>query len=427
MQIISEAIVESVADIPPSIEELQKAFFEKKFTDYILNNISILIFVVNKENRFIYINDTVVRKYGYTHDQLLGMSIGDLDIHFNASEHDDSFWEMFKREKILEFHAIHRDREWNLYPVLVRDHYLEYENQAYHFGIVEDESYIQKIIDAQDGFVILTDGEKLVMANSTLLDFLNYQTLIQFMSEHKCICEFFIKEEGFIHNYFQWIEDVKDAKHKDAKVKIKNQKTDEVCIFLVRASQFDKSHYIVTFTDITELEQYKVQLEILSITDGLTSLFNRRYFNKILPREINRAKRDNQYLAFMMIDVDFFKQYNDIYGHLNGDDVLTNISYVIKKHFSRASEFCFRLGGEEFGIISTINSISDFAQQAEQLRIFIEELHIEHDGSIISSFVTISAGIVIGNESDTSESLYTKADQELYKAKNTGRNRICIY
>ncbi|MFZ2891128.1 GGDEF domain-containing protein, partial [Sulfuricurvum sp.] len=143
--------------------------------------------------------------------------------------------------------------------------------------------------------------------------------------------------------------------------------------------------------------------------------------------EINRAKRDNQYLAFMMIDVDFFKQYNDIYGHLNGDDVLTNISHVIKKHFSRASEFCFRLGGEEFGIISTINSISDFAQQAEQLRIFIEELHIEHDGSLISSFVTISAGIVIGNESDTAESLYSKADQELYKAKNTGRNRICIY
>ncbi|MDD3595284.1 MAG: GGDEF domain-containing protein [Sulfuricurvum sp.] len=147
----------------------------------------------------------------------------------------------------------------------------------------------------------------------------------------------------------------------------------------------------------------------------------------MLPREINRAKRDQKYIAFLMIDVDYFKQYNDVYGHLNGDDVLSNIANTIKKHFSRASEFCFRLGGEEFGVVSSIDSLAEFTQHAEQLRTSIEELHIEHDGSMVSPFVTVSAGIIISKGSDTFESIYSKADQELYRAKQTGRNHVCVY
>ncbi|MDD4856356.1 MAG: GGDEF domain-containing protein, partial [Sulfuricurvum sp.] len=223
------------------------------------------------------------------------------------------------------------------------------------------------------------------------------------------------------------VEEVKQARHKDAKVKIKNPNTNIDHIFLVRASLFDESRFLVTFTDITELEHYKSKMELLAITDGLTSLFNRRYFNKILPREINRTKRDQKYIAFMMIDVDYFKQYNDVYGHLNGDDVLSNIANTIKKHFSRASEYCFRLGGEEFGVVSSIDSLAEFTQHAEQLRNSIEELHIEHDGSIVSPFVTISAGIMFSDGSDASEAIYSKADQELYRAKQTGRNRVCVY
>lgn len=408
-----------------SQEELYEAFYEKQLLNHLLNNINNLIFVVDKESRFVYVNDTVVNKYGYTRDQLLAMSIGDVDIHFNTSHHDDDFWEMFKQKKLLEFHSIHKDSKWNLYPVFIRDHYLEYEGQPYHFGVVEDESYIQKLLDAQDGFVILTDGKTIVMSNSKMLNFFGYNDLIKFMSEHNCVCEFFIHEDGFIYNQSTWIEDVKNARHNDAKVKIKNKKNNQDYIFLVRASSFDDTRFIVTFTNITELEQYKSKMELLAITDGLTSLFNRRYFNKILPREINRAKRDHKYVAFMMLDVDHFKQYNDLYGHLNGDDVLSNIAKTIHKHFSRASDFCFRLGGEEFGVISSIDSLHEFTNQAEELRLAIEGLHIEHDGNSASSFVTISSGIIISDGSETSEGLYSKADQELYRAKHTGRNRVC--
>ncbi|HZF69401.1 diguanylate cyclase [Sulfuricurvum sp.] len=427
MKTILEALAKSSSTESITLEKLQEAFREKQFIDYMLNHINNLIFVADENNRFVYVNDTVAMKYGYTKDELLTMSIGDIDINFDPSQQDANFWETFKHVKTVQFHSIHKDKNWNLYPVLIRAHYIEYENNVYNFGVVEDESYIQKLLDAQDGFVILTDGKKLVMANAKLLEFFGYKEFVTFMSEHRCICEFFIEESGFIYNQPTWVEEVKQARHKDAKVKIKNPNTNADHIFLVRAAPFDESRFLVTFTDITELEHYKSKMELLAITDGLTSLFNRRYFNKILPREINRAKRDQKYIAFMMIDVDYFKQYNDVYGHLNGDEVLSNIANTIKKHFSRASEFCFRLGGEEFGVVSSIDSLAEFTQHAEQLRISIEELHIEHDGSIVSPFVTVSAGIMISDGSDASEAIYSKADQELYRAKQTGRNRVCVY
>lgn len=427
MKAISETITKSSSSESLTLEELQKAFHEKQFIDYMLNHINNLIFVADKDNRFVYVNDTVAKKYGYSQDELLTMTISDIDINFDPSQNDANFWETFAREKTMQFHSIHKDKNWNLYPVLIRAHYVEYEDQVYNFGVVEDESYIQRLLDAQDGFVILTDGKKLVMANAKLLDFFGYKEFVTFMSEHRCVCEFFIEEAGYIYNQPTWVEEVKQARHKDAKVKINNPSTNENHIFLVRAAPFDESRFLVTFTDITELEHYKSKLEHLAITDGLTSLYNRRYFNKILPREINRAKRDQKDLAFMMIDVDFFKQYNDVYGHLNGDDVLTNIAHTIQKHFTRASDFCFRLGGEEFGVICSVESQDEFMKKADELRLSIEELHIEHDKSTVSPFVTVSIGIVISDGSESSESVYSKADKELYRAKETGRNRVCLY
>lgn len=185
------------------LAQLQAAYREKQFIDYMLNHTNNLIFVADKNSRFVYVNDTVVEKYGYTREQLLNMTIGDIDINFDVSTHDALFWESFASKKTLQFHSIHRDSAWNLYPVLIRAHYVEYGDQSYNFGVVEDESYIQKLLDAQDGFVILTDGEKIVMANAKLLEFFGYKEFTTFMSEHRCVCEFFIEEAGYIYSINQ--------------------------------------------------------------------------------------------------------------------------------------------------------------------------------------------------------------------------------
>lgn len=394
------------------------------FIDHLLNHIDSLIFVANRNNRFIYVNDAVTKKYHFSKEELLNMTISDIDINFDISKMDE-FWKIFPLQKTLHIQSIHKDKKGNLYPVLIHTHYIEHENGIYALGVVEDESYIQKLLDAHDGLITLTDGEKLLMTNSKTLDFFGYVNFSTFLREYNCVCEFFIKENGYIDNKPTWLEDVKRAQ--DAKVKIKKPDTGEYHIFLVHATTFDENRTLVTYTDITQMEKTQNDLEYMAITDGMTALYNRRYFNQIFPKEINRTKRDHKRFAFIMIDVDFFKQYNDTYGHLEGDEVLIKIARTIQQHFNRASDFCFRLGGEEFGIICSMESIDNIDQQTEQLCREVEMLHIEHANSTASSFVTVSIGVTVCDGSHSAKTLYSKTDIELYKAKENGRNRVSIY
>ena len=423
----NESALRSFTKQIDDILEYQHEDHNQTFISYMINHINNLIFVTNQNNRFVYVNDTVIQKYGYTKDQLLTMSIGDLDINFDEQQQEIPLIEVLKKKQKLESHSIHKGANGKLYPVFIRAHYVEYEGEAYNFGVVEDESYIQKLLDAQDGFVILSDGKKLVMANQHVLDFFAYKDFIPFIHQHGCICDFFIEETGFINNHPSWIQKVLHAPHNDAKVKMKNIQTNQNHIFLVRAKSFDETRYVITFTDITELEHYKEMLENQAITDGMTALYNRRYFNKILLREISRAKRDEKKLVFMMLDVDFFKQYNDSYGHLDGDEALIKVAKTMQQCFNRGSDFCFRLGGEEFGVIFAYESLDATLSQAQQLRKSIEELHIEHSKNSVSSYLTVSIGIAVVDGSISAESLYSLADHELYKAKNDGRNRISFY
>ncbi len=394
-----------------------------KFIDYMINNISNLIFVADEQGHLVYVNDAVVRKYHYTKEELLTMSVADIDIDVNMSE---KFWKSFTEKKSAQFHSVHKDKNGTLHPVLIHAQYVEYGNEVYNFGVVEDQSYLQKLLDTQDDFTILTDGNKLVMANMAMYNFFGYSDYMSFMNEHNCICDFFIQEDGFISNEAMWIENIIHANKRDAKVKIKNRTSNEDEIFLVRASTFDNDRYIITFTNITDSEKYKEKLEHLAITDGLTQLFNRRYFNKILPREINRARRSGVKIAFIMLDVDHFKLYNDTYGHLNGDEVLVSLARKMQEYFNRASDFCFRLGGEEFGIICSLDSSKKVYQRAQQLRNAIEALHLEHEQNPVSAYVTVSIGIALSDGEISGEALYSKTDIELYKAKESGRNKVCM-
>ncbi len=145
----------------------------------------------------------------------------------------------------------------------------------------------------------------------------------------------------------------------------------------------------------------------------------------MLPDEIRRAQRSNDWLSFVILDVDSFKQYNDNYGHHNGDSQLIDIAKTLKSHCHRASDYCFRLGGEEFGIIFSSLSPEEAAAFVERLRAAIEHLQIEHKHSCVASVVTASFGLVTTNASNYEiEQLYEAADTALYKAKNSGRNRV---
>ncbi len=189
---------------------------------------------------------------------------------------------------------------------------------------------------------------------------------------------------------------------------------------------YDEQKNIEGYTAIYQDTTDKKRIERLSVTDALTGLYNRRFFNETLEKELGRATRDNKMLGFAMADVDFFKQYNDHYGHQKGDEVLKAISQTLQRRMSRSSDFCFRLGGEEFGIIFSDLSPNQALGFAETIRASIEALAIEHRWGCEENVITASFGLLCISPAPgiTVDTIYRKADQALYSAKQEGRNRI---
>ena len=177
-----------------------------------------------------------------------------------------------------------------------------------------------------------------------------------------------------------------------------------------------------------ELETVNRRLRMASMEDALTKLANRRWFNTTMDREIRRARRNGDPLSLLMIDVDFFKQYNDRYGHIKGDVCLKKIGAALRETFRRAEDLPCRYGGEEFAVILPAIPAEEACALAERLRRKIEKLSMPHDASSVAPIVTISAGVATEqNTSYTMEHLIDNADQALYKAKSGGRNRVFLW
>ncbi len=179
-------------------------------------------------------------------------------------------------------------------------------------------------------------------------------------------------------------------------------------------------------------QQLKVsnkKLEEASFTDSLTTLYNRRYFNMLFERELARAKRTKSIMVFMMLDIDYFKQYNDTYGHLEGDNALKTVAQTLKKLLKRPGDYVFRLGGEEFGIMLVDTDLHNAKVMAEQIVTSIREQEIPHASSKASDFLTVSLGVIAtrpANDFD-GDRLLSEADKNLYEAKESGRNRFVLH
>jgi diguanylate cyclase (GGDEF)-like protein len=183
---------------------------------------------------------------------------------------------------------------------------------------------------------------------------------------------------------------------------------------------------VETLRDMTEEKKAQIALEQLATRDGLTGLANRRCFDITLLAEWQRALRQQQPLSLLMVDVDNFKQYNDAYGHLGGDECLQRIANAVASEM-RANDLVARYGGEEFAVILPNQSLKGAAIVAERIRCRVEQLHLPNLGTA-KQFVTVSIGAATALPSPENESsqLVATADAALYRAKHMGRNRISL-
>jgi len=176
-----------------------------------------------------------------------------------------------------------------------------------------------------------------------------------------------------------------------------------------------------------ELKRISEEFRLMSITDALTGLFNRRYFEELIASELKLARRQGYVNSLIILDIDFFKKINDNYGHPCGDEVLRQVADALKNRLRDTDVLC-RLGGEEFIIFCKRAGKSDVKRVAEDLRKDIEEMKIVHGSHDIK--VTISAGMatdIPGENGDEMELLYKKADTAVYYSKENGRNCTTHY
>jgi diguanylate cyclase (GGDEF)-like protein/PAS domain S-box-containing protein len=202
----------------------------------------------------------------------------------------------------------------------------------------------------------------------------------------------------------------------------------ETMVNVVRNDEGEIQHYAVVFRDVTRQKQLEQSLRMLSATDGLTQVANRRLFDETLEREWQRALRDATPLALIMADIDHFKRYNDHYGHVVGDECLKQVAAAMRACVHRGGDLVARYGGEEFAVILPATDARHATEVAEKIRAAVVALDIAHANSSAGTVVSVSLGVacITPDHAEDGVSLLQAADRALYIAKDRGRNRVEI-
>lgn len=388
------------------------------------------IAILDFETKFLFFNDSYLKMTGFTYDELLTKSCvelsapQDLQRAINIIEvvKKDGYVENFEKTCIVKNNKKVRI---NMAIALMPDKKRFLIN-------TKDITQADKIKKTMQRYVDLID--KNVITSTTDL-----KDNIISVSEAFCKISGYSKEEliGKKHNIIrdpnmpsEIYKDLWDnlKQNKSWQGEIRNKKKDgsfywvKATISPVFDDEGKKTGYTAIREDITD----KKYIEEISITDGLTNIYNRRHFNEIFPKVINSAKRKNELICFLIMDVDHFKQYNDTYGHQMGDEALKAVAKVLKTDLKRSDDYCFRLGGEEFGVIFKVDEKQKSDFFSNYIRKSIEDLKIEHKGNSASDYLTASMGLVCLNARDIKDpnEIYKMADELLYNAKQKGRNQV---
>jgi GGDEF domain-containing protein len=258
-------------------------------------------------------------------------------------------------------------------PIILKRKLIEL-NLSLESKIEQEVNKIKSILDAQDNIIIVTSKEKITNVNKKFLDFFGVLDFNEFILTQTNIFDFFEEEFGFISKEQikkeeSWIKYIKDLPEIDRIVKIKD-KTQEERIFAINVDYYENKsdYYVFSLTDITKLKEKSNLLEYQVSHDKLTGLFNRNKFDDIYAKEIKRAKRYGNDLSMVIFDLDNFKQINDNYSHLTGDEVLKEVANITLNSV-REQDISVRWGGEEFlvllpqtnltGAITTANKIKN--------------------------------------------------------------------
>ena len=431
---------------------LQNLNENKKFTDSILDNTAHAIIATNLDGIITLFNKSAQEMFGYKKDDIIGKKTPDI---FYEEKEIILKTKKYSKELNLELktgfdtlvaktkQGLQNDDEWRFIDSNKKEFFVSLHITALttvdgningYLGIAQDITQSKEKEKQIQEYIRLVDNN--IITSSTDLD-----GNITYVSEAFCKISGHTREEllGKNHRIIKSIdmgasvyENIWNTIKNNGtwKGEIKNQAKNGD-IYWVKASIspiFNSLGEKIGYTAIRENITDKKLIEEISITDALTNIYNRRHFNDIFPKIIKNSKTNNELVSFLIMDIDHFKQYNDTYGHQMGDDVLIKVAKAIKDSIYQDTDYCFRLGGEEFGVVFKTDSKQKGLEFANTIKENIENLHIIHEKNSASSYITASMGLICKNAQDiqSDDEVYKQSDDLLYEAKESGRNKVIV-
>ena len=294
---------------------------------------------------------------------------------------------------------------------------------------LKKQKIIQAMFDSKSNISVLTNFKDIEFASKSFLQLFNIKNIDEFFTKYKRFIDIFqdSKEDLYEETQNRCIS----AKNPESFVKeYRNSKDALVCLFendkiyKIDMQKIDVDYEVlhaISFVDITTLHKERLAALHDAFHDKLTSAYNRSMFDKFLDKEYRRYLRYGRPLCLAIFDIDLFKNVNDSYGHLIGDEVLKILAGYFMEHI-RETDIFARWGGEEFTLLMSETDIDKARIVCEKLREGIENLKVYS----LPKF-TVSAGLAQIDKEDTKEEFFKKADDALYRAKNSGRNKIAVY
>lgn len=284
----------------------------------------------------------------------------------------------------------------------------------------------QYILDAQQNIIFIHDDKGVVDANKSFYEFFQIKSIQEFKKRYGNLIDLFMEYENYfsyhiVNDNKSWVNSIEDKKSTNYNVLLMNYNTFEPETFLINVNAIPNSDkFVVTLTNITDLTRQSKEFELKANYDSLTGIYNRNKFNEFLEKEYSLFKRYKNDTCLAILDIDFFKQVNDNYGHLTGDDLLIKFTKLVNDNIRNTDIFA-RWGGEEFTLLLPNTSIENGVKVVENLKDLVSQVKFKTVGK-----KTCSIGVTQFKDDDTSmDDIFQRADEALYEAKNNGRNKVC--
>jgi len=285
--------------------------------------------------------------------------------------------------------------------------------------------FLRDVLDLNPNFVLTTDGKKCTYLNESFKEFLGIQNVEEYITRYGNINSVLVQKEDMFYTgkpVRDWVMATLNEQLHSRTVILKPIGSDDerVCLMNIKPVP-EKDEWLLSFADVTSLEREKQLYRMLSQQDPLTKIHNRKKFFDEVEKELERVERYHQELSILILDIDFFKEVNDKYGHLVGDKVLVELTEIVCKNIRKTDVFA-RYGGEEFVLLMPGTDVKGATEKADNIRKVIAENKFSGCGKITCSF-----GVAGYKSGDTVDSFVQKADIALYRAKNSGRNKVLIF